>query len=334
MPIPAHHVPGGGFRNPWRNGAGGGALDGRLSSFLKWTLVDRLTKPLPRDPEPSVFPLVTPAFAAPRARPDQASITWVGHSTFLLQIGDRNVLTDPVWSERASPVRFAGPRRWVPPGIPFEALPPIDVVLLSHNHYDHLDDATVRRLAARAPDAEWLTPLGLRPFVTARGAARARELDWWQEATIHGVTIGCVPAQHFSSRNLRDRDRTLWCGWTMHGAGRRVYFGGDSGYHPAFNDIGSRYGPFEVALLPIGAYDPRWFMRPVHMNPEEAVQACRDARGRALVPMHWGTFKLTDEAMDEPPRRARAAWRDAGLAPDDFWQLAHGETRWLPVIPS
>ena len=328
-----HHAPGGGFRNPWP----GGALS-RPAGLLKWLVVDRLTKRRPPDPDASVFPRATPAFATPRAARDELTITWVGHASFLLQIGGLNILTDPMWSARASPVQWAGPRRWVPPGIPFAALPPIDAILLSHNHYDHLDVGTVRALAARYPDARWLAPLGLQAVLERWDARRVLELDWWEETRLGDVAVGCTPAQHFSSRGFGDRNRTLWCGWSLAAPARRVFFAGDSGYHPAFGAIGDRFGPFHAVLVPIGAYEPRWFMRPVHMNPEEAVLAFRDTHASrpplpgkraVLVGMHWGTFKLTDEAMDEPPRRVATAWRAAGLDPADLWILAHGETRRL-----
>lgn len=252
----------------------------------------------------------------------------MGHASALIQLGGLNVLADPMWSERASPVRFAGPRRWVAPGIDFDALPPIDVVLQSHNHYDHLDDATIRRLARAHAPAAWIVPLGLRAFVRRRGVrGDVQELDWWQEHVIRSLKIAATPAMHFSSRAVGDRGDTLWCGFALSdSSGRRVYFAGDTGLHPEFALIGERYGPFDVGLLPIGAYEPRWFMRYLHMNPEEAVEACRAVRARVMVPIHWGTFKLTDEAMDEPPQRARAAWHAAGLPRDGYRQLAHGET--------
>jgi len=322
-PLPSHHRPGGGFRNPWVDQAVPG-----FGSLLKWMLVHRTTRPRPKDPDPSVFKRVPPDFVPPRAPPSQLTVTWVGHASLLIQLNGLNVLTDPMWSERASPVAFAGPRRWVAPGIAFEEVPPLDVVLLSHNHYDHLDDTTVRRLARTHPQATWIVPLGLAAFVQKRGAPGAVvELDWWQESSIKAVRIAATPAQHFSSRGIGDRGDTLWCGFALTSAnGRRVFFAGDTGYHPEFGAIGERYGPFDVALLPIGAYEPRWFMRYVHMNPEEAVAAFRALNARLMVPIHWGTFKLTDEAMDEPPIRARAAWEAAGLSPNGYRQLAHGET--------
>ncbi len=266
----------------------------------------------------------------PRAADGALVITWIGHATFLIQIGGLNLLTDPMWSDRASPVPFAGPRRWVAPGVPLAALPPIDAVLVSHNHYDHLDHATVRRLAADHPGATWLVPLGLASFLRRRGARHVHELDWWDDVRVGPVTLGCAPARHFSSRHVADRNRTLWCGWTVAAPMRRLYFAGDTAYHPAFTDIGRRFGPFDALLLPIGAYAPRWFMRSVHMMPEEAVQAFLDVqqgRPAAMVPMHWGTFKLTDEPMDEPPARVRAAWDAAGPPAGQLWVPMHGETR-------
>jgi N-acyl-phosphatidylethanolamine-hydrolysing phospholipase D len=309
-----------------------------LRGLLKWQLVDRLTQPRPRDISRPISPVVESQIMNPRAAVDRVVITSVGHATFLIQIGGHNVLTDPMWSERASPVGFAGPRRLVPPGIAFKALPPIDVVLLSHNHYDHLDDRTVRRLVSHHPHAHWLTPLGLGPFLLRRGARDVVECDWWDETRVGSLAIGCTPAQHFSARGFGDRNRTLWCGWSVGAPARRLFFAGDSGYHPQFTAIGERFGPFDAALMPIGAYEPRWFMRPVHMNPEEAVRAFQDlqrshlsssGRPNVMVGMHWGTFKLTDEPMDEPPARARSAWQAAGLESVNLWLPIPGESRAL-----
>ena len=327
----AHHPPTGGFRNPWGDDATQG-----LRSIFKWKVIDRFTRPPARAPDPAPFPVAVPSFPVPHAPLDRLVLTWVGHATFLLQVGGLNLLTDPIWSDRASPVQFAGPRRRVAPAVPFAGLPPIDAVLLSHNHYDHLDDRTVRRLAAAHPQARWLVPLGLAPFVRQRGARDALELDWWEETRVGELAIGCTPARHFSSRGLGDRNRTLWCGWSVAAPARQVYFAGDTAYHPEFAAIADRFGPFHAALLPIGAYEPRWFMRSVHMNPEEAVRVYQDLeRGRPpiagrvalMVAMHWGTFQLTDEPLDEPPKRARAAWRGAGFDPNRLWIPTHGESR-------
>ena len=320
--MPDHHDPSGGFRNPWAKAS----LDARIGGLLRWWFVDRLRHPPPPDPDPSIFPFAEPRFVLPRAQDDLLTITWVGHSTFLIQLGGLNLLTDPIWSDRASPIPGIGPKRRVDPGIRFDDLPPIDLVLQSHDHYDHLDDLTVCRLEATNPGARWLVPLGLTSFLRRRGVHEITELDWWQETAHGALTIGCTPAQHFSGRTPWRRNRTLWCGWSVRTPARRVFFAGDTGYHPEFAAIAARFGPFDVALLPIGAYDPRWFMRPVHMDPEEAVQAAHDLGAPLVIPMHWGTFKLTDEPLDEPPRRARDAWVASGLAPERFRQMMHGET--------
>jgi N-acyl-phosphatidylethanolamine-hydrolysing phospholipase D len=301
-----------------------------FTGLLRWA-VTRALKPRIDRTERGRFPSAVPSFASPRAEPATTTITWVGHATFLIQIGGLNVLTDPVWSARASPVSFAGPRRYLPPGIPFEDLPPIDLVLVSHDHYDHLDDPTVRRLAVQHADASWLAPLGLSAWLTDRGVAQVRELDWWDRTEFGRIALTALPAQHFSGRTMR-RNRSLWCGWALRAAERAVCFVGDTGLHPAFREIAARCGPFDLVITPIGAYDSRWFMAPVHLDPEEAVRSFQDLAAGALdgcrmVPMHWGTFKLTDEPMTEPPERARVAWRWAGLRDGDLWILAHGETR-------
>jgi N-acyl-phosphatidylethanolamine-hydrolysing phospholipase D len=258
----------------------------------------------------------------------------VGHATTLLQLGSVNVLTDPVWSERASPVQWLGPRRLMSPGLDFDALPPLDVVLLSHNHYDHLDAGTVRRIATQFPEAPWLCPLGVGELLHSFGVRTVVERDWWHTVDTPTFSATCVPAQHFSARGIHDRNETLWSGWVIQADGVRVLFAGDTALHPDFTDIGTRLGPFDLVMLPIGAYEPRWFMRPVHMNPEDAVaayQALVDGTGAAppCFVMHWGTFRLTDEPLEEPPARFAQRWRDAGLPADANWTLAHGETRRL-----
>jgi N-acyl-phosphatidylethanolamine-hydrolysing phospholipase D len=250
----------------------------------------------------------------------------------LIQIDGLNLLTDPMFGPRASPVRFAGPRRWVPPGIVPGELPPVDGVLLTHNHYDHLDADSVRTLARRHPEATWIVPLRLGAFVRDLGPGVVVELDWWQEHALGPLRITAMPAQHFSSRTPFDRNRTLWCGYAVRGPRHRVLFAGDTGYHPEFAKVGRALGPFDLVMLPVGAYDPAWIMQPLHMNPEEAVRAYQDLRGRdgagpVMMAVHWGTFQLTDEPMDEPPARTRAAWAAAALDPERLWVPLHGETR-------
>src|ERR1041385_8115347 len=322
----SHHRPGGGYRNPWPN-----TELARVKDFLRWRLVERRVHPMTPNPPRDSLPRQQPTIVTPRAEAGYRSVTWVGHSTVLLQIGPLNVLTDPVWSERASPVQWIGPRRVMTPAIDFDELPPVDVVLLSHNHYDHLDATTVRRIARRFPDATWLCPLGLPYLLKRFGVRNIAERDWWQSVTEAQFTATCTPAQHFSARGLRDRNETLWCGWVIEADSVRVFFAGDTALNPSLEDIGGLLGPFDLVMLPIGAYEPRWFMRAVHMNPEDAVAAYRAlVNGPATPPcfaIHWGTFRLTDEPVDEPPQRFARSWGDARLPERANWTLAHGETR-------
>jgi len=252
------------------------------------------------------------------------SITWIGHSTMLVRMDGVTFITDPIFSERASPVGFAGPKRLVPPGVPLSELPPIDFVLVSHDHYDHADTDSLRTLAERG--ARFVVPLELGELIRSVGGYPV-ELDWWQSVTIGDVRIHCVPSQHFSGRSLTDGNTRLWAGWVVEGPTRRFYHAGDTGYFSGFADIGARFGPIDLAAIPIGAYDPPSIMRGVHLNPEEAVQAAHDLRARRVVGMHFGTFDLTDEAPDEPPRRFHAAAARLGFDDDHAWILKVGETR-------
>ncbi len=327
---PSHHTDDGRFRNPWP-----GAPEHGFGGMWKWVW-DRarngrlFAKPPGALPEPA-----TPEIIYPRTDWDTFRITWVGHSCFLLQIDGLNVLTDPMWGERASPLSFMGPKRLVPPGMALEALPQIDVVLQSHDHYDHMCDATVRQLASHSPNAAWCAPLGVGDQLRERGVRQVVELDWYQSSPAGGAHVTCVPARHFAGRTIAGRNATLWCGWVLIAGRHRVYFVGDTGDHPDFGQIAKRTGPFDAVLMPIGAYDPRWFMSPVHMNPEEAVAAygaiaAAQNAPPVMVGMHWGTFVLTDEPVDEPPKRAVAAWEAAGHRPQDLWIMRPGETRQLP----
>ena len=279
--------------------------------------------------QPVDFPLASNDPAWLKANRGQDSLTWVGHSTFLLQLAGLNILTDPHFSGRASPLRFAGPKRLSAPGLKLDDLPPIDLVLVSHNHYDHLDEASVRAIAAAHPRARFFVPLGLAAWFRRRHINAVTELDWWQSGEAGPARVSAVPVQHFSGRGLHDRDATLWCGFVLELGGRRVFFAGDTGYSQDFADIAARFPPMDLCLLPIGAYDPRWFMSPVHVDPEEAVRIHRDLRSRLSVAMHWGTFRLTAEPLDEPPQKLARALAAAGIAPQRFLVFRHGETRRL-----
>jgi L-ascorbate metabolism protein UlaG (beta-lactamase superfamily) len=231
------------------------------------------------------------------------------------------LLTDPVWALRASPVQWAGPARVRNAGIPFDRLPRVDLVVVSHNHYDHMDLATLRRLQRRF-DCRVVTTLGNKAFLEARGLRAVTELDWWQSHD--GVTA--TPAQHFAARTPFDRNRTLWAGFVLRLGERRLFFAGDSGYQTHFADIRARLGPFDVALIPIGAYEPRWFMSAAHMNPAEAVQAHLDLGSPLSIAMHFGCFQLTDEGIDEPVHDLARALEAQGVRPSRFRVLEPGET--------
>jgi L-ascorbate metabolism protein UlaG (beta-lactamase superfamily) len=258
---------------------------------------------------------------------DDIAVTFVNHAAFLIQINGITVLTDPIWSERASPVHWAGPKRVRDPGVTWEALPPIDIVLLSHNHYDHLDIATLGRLRDRfdpimlvaAGDGRIIEPLGIRQL---------HELDWWDSFTLNEqCRVTFVPTQHFSARSVFDRQKSLWGGYMIEVSGRRIYFSGDTGYSVHFAEISRRLGCPDIALLGIGSYEPQWFMKPVHMNPAEAVAAHRDLGAKYSIGMHFGTFQLSAEAIDQPLLDLALALKEQGIAESAFVTLEVGETR-------
>lgn len=255
-------------------------------------------------------------------------VTFVGHSTVLIQMDGLNILCDPHWSDRASPVSRIGPRRHRAPGIRFEDLPPIDVVLQSHDHYDHLDAPTLRRIAS-AWHPDFIVPLGVRSRLThngVEGGAEATELDWWQlVAATPEIRITAVPARHFSGRTLFDRNRTLWCGYVIEGPSGSVYFAGDTAYGPHFAEIKRRFSPIGLALLPIGAFQPQWFMQFAHISPSEAVRAHVDLAAKTSIGIHFGTFRLADDAEDEPVNELRRAVDAAPEPKPDFYTLAEGE---------
>jgi len=314
-----------GFRNNYPS-------DGR-SSFWKWQR-ERWANGLPKVPPGGYhFELLRPDVAWLKQNRSEAALTWIGHATFLLQLNGLNILTDAHFSERASPIQFAGPRRVVAPALRMSELPHIDAVVISHNHYDHLDHDSVKRLAAqRSGSAHFFVPLGLKAWFAGIGIRAVSELDWWERAEHLGLNFMLTPVQHWSSRTPWDRDKTLWGGWIVEHPQLRFFFAGDTGYSPDFKDIGERLGFVDLAAIPIGAYEPRWFMKVMHVNPEEAVKIHQDLRARHSVAMHWGTFILTDEPLDEPPHRLAAARRAAGVSPETFFVMKHGETRRLAAM--
>ena len=334
-PSKPHHTAEG-FRNNYSDKA--------VKSFghvLRWqweAYRDGLPKPA-QTPTPQVAPdLALLKNYTPAAAP---AVTWIGHATLLVQAGGLNVLTDPVFSERASPLQIMGPKRAQPPGVAMEDLPPIDVVVISHNHYDHLDRSSVLLLNERSGGKTlFLVPLGLKAWMEKQGITNVVELDWWQHHDVGGVEFHLTPVQHWSARGMGDRSETLWGGWAVLSKDLHWYFGGDTAYSKDFVDTRAHFAPrqtaalgggFDLALLPIGAYAPRWFMREQHANPEEAVQIHLDLGAKRSVGMHWGTFSLTDEPLDQPPIDLAAARAAKQMDEATFSVLKIGETRKVSV---
>lgn len=298
-----HHTPEGGFQNLWEPRRGVSVWKG-----MKWFLGHTFTNKTNRLP-----PVRTVASEALRRPPTRLRITWIGHSTMLVRTPERTVLVDPIFSRRASPYSFAGPRREPDLPVRLEDLPEIDIVLISHDHYDHLDGGTVRHLASRH-DPLFLVPLGVGQYVREWGASNVLEMDWWQYVEIGGVRYHSVPAKHFSGRGMFDRDQTLWMGWFLEGIeGGDLFYAGDTGYSLHFGEIRERIGRPEIALLPIGAYLPPWMMQPVHVNPEEALRAFEDLEADHFLPVHWGTFDMAEEPLHAPADTLRRLIEEHGL---------------------
>ena len=329
-PSKPHHTPDG-FRNRYPHAR----TDG---DFWKWQQERRRLK-LPKPPTQDLS-CVAPDLAAVHRPPNVPQLTWIGHETLLLQIDGLNVLTDPVFSKRASPLPFAGPRRHQPPGLSLKQLPHIDLVLISHNHYDHLDKASVRALMRQPGGAPmFFVPLGIDHWFArnVRGTrlsgdnANVRAFDWDDEATLVGrsgpFTVHFCAVQHWSARGLYDRNHTLWGSWALLHPQLRFWFSGDLGYSQDTRDIGARFGHFDVAAIAVGAYEPRWFMKAQHIDPAEAVQVMRDIGAQQAVGIHWGTFPLTDEALDQPIADLASALKAADVPAERFLLFRHGETR-------
>ena len=256
----------------------------------------------------------------------QVAITFVNHATLLIQLQGLNILTDPIWSNRASPFTWSGPKRVRKPGIDFDALPKIDFVVISHNHYDHMDLETLKRLDERF-SPRMLAPLGDKATLSSAGITKIDEMDWWDSTSINSETsIVFTPTRHFSSRGPFDRNKTLWGSYLIQASGHSIYFAGDSAYSIHFKEIRDRFGPTDIALLPIGAYEPRWFMKFFHMNPPEAVQAHLDLESKLSIGIHFGTFQLTEEEIDAPVRDLASALAQANLNRQSFVTLPEGVT--------
>ena len=265
---------------------------------------------------------VTPQLPATRGDAS-AAITFIGHSTFLIQTAAGNIITDPVYSRYAGPFGRLGPRRVREPAVRFDDLPPISTILLSHCHYDHCDLPTLRRLVTR-DNPLIVTALGNGDLLERVGATRVEELDWWETERTSPFSVTATPARHFSARVPWDKNKRLWCGFTFSAGPRRIYFAGDTAYAGFFSEIPRRIGAIDLALIPIGAYEPRWFMHVVHMNPAESVRVHGEIAARSSIAMHFGTFQLTTEGIDEPIVQLRAECRNAGVPPEDFAVLEFG----------
>lgn len=298
-----------------------------LRDLLKWQLN-----------RPRTTPWVAPAAApfeplAERVQGSELRVTYINHATLLLQLHGLNILTDPLWSERASPFSFAGPKRHHPPGLTLDQLPPIDLVLVSHNHYDHLDLWSLRELAQRFPAARAVTGLGNGALIAACGFAAVEEIDWWQALPLgDDLTLHGVPVQHWSARSRKDTNQTLWLGFVIDSPHGPLLFPGDSGLGNEFRLIRERFGAFRFAALPIGAYEPRWFMREHHMNPDDAVQAHLQLAARTSMAIHFATFRLTDEAQFAPLQALSRALAERGIDPQQFRAPAPGEQWRVPAL--
>lgn len=325
----AHHTATG-FKNNYVNSVSKSFLD-----LLRWQWasygLDKTAK--------SATPQLSPDLALLKS-PTAPTVTWIGHASALVQASGLNVLVDPIFSERASPVQIFGPKRAQAPGVAMADLPPIDAVLISHNHYDHLDRASVAQLDEKAKAAGkttlFIVPLGLKAWFNELGIDSVVELDWWEHHKIQGVEFHLTPVQHWSARGVTDRSATLWGGWAVLGADFHWYYAGDTGYSRDFADTAKHFAPrqtealgggFDLALIPVGAYEPRWFMTQQHVNPMESVRIHQDVGAKRSIGVHWGTFQLTDEPLDQPPRDLAIARQALGVKDADFGVLAIGESK-------
>lgn len=321
-PAKPHHTPDG-FRNRYPHA--------EKQSFWKWKW-EQWRHGGPQTPAGGWgFTVLKPDVGFLKSNRTVDTLTWIGHSSFLLQLDGLNILTDPHLTKRASPLSFLGPARVVPPALDFTDLPHIDIVVVSHNHYDHMDKETLVRLAAQpAGPPRYFVGLGLKPWFQARGIESVDELDWWDRRAVAGLTLNFVPVQHWSKRTLWDTNETLWGGWVIESPRFRFFHAGDTGYSRDFADIRQRFKTIDLAAIPVGGYAPRWFMQTFHLDPDDAVAVHKDLGARSSVGMHWGTFDgLTDDPLDEAPKRLAQARARERIPPEQFFVMRHGETRVL-----
>ena len=284
--------------------------------FLKWTFTNKT---------PELIAIEISDEWKSLSKDSKNYLVWIGHATYLIQKDGLTILTDPVFSKRASPVRFAGPKRLIPPAIPIEKLPNIDVVTVSHNHYDHMDMKSLKKIYKLNPDALFLVPMGDKRRLERLGISNVSEFLWWEDVKVNDAKFTFTPTQHWSARGLRDRNKSLWGGWFMQLNTESIYHAGDTGYSSDFIETRKRLGSPGLSLIPMGAYAPRWFMKTHHVNPEEAVQISLDLGSKQSLAMHWGTFSLTDEDILEPPVLLKKALEEKNLDEEYFMTLKPGE---------
>ena len=317
-----HHLPDGTFKNRFDS-----SIDKSFSDLIKWWWNGKTPKVVDFEIAEN-----DPQFL--KKNKVHQTLTWLGHSTLLIQYDGINILTDPHLTQRASPVSFVGPKRYTIPGLSIEDLPKIDIIVISHNHYDHLDKLTIEELFEKQPNSppRIFVPLKLKEWFINLGIENVTELDWNESEKFREWIIHAVPVQHWSSRSPWDRNKTLWVGWVLETDGFRFFFAGDTGYSKDFKILGKKFGEFDLAAIPIAGYEPRWFMKDAHVNPEEAVKIHKDINSRYSVGIHWGTFILTDEPLDEPPKVLKVEAEKSGLKSNEFFVMKHGETKFLDFL--
>lgn len=313
-PAKAHHTPEG-FCNP--------EADLRQQGDLQRWRKERKAQGLPFPPADGYPGFIDRWWQAADLSGNEDAIWWLGHACLMLRINQSYTLIDPALSKRASPLRFYGPARKTPAPLNIDQLPSLDRVLISHNHYDHLDRPTIKQILRRFPEVQFVVPLGLKSWFSKQGARHIIQLDWWEATQQPAMTIHAVPARHWSMRSLKDRNRSLWCGWTISAGNLSFWFTGDSGYSDNLLEIDRRLGPFNIAALPVGAYAPKWFMGGQHMDPDEAVSLHRQLGCPLSIPIHWGVFELADESLDAPPADLAQSMQAAGLDGQRFqpWRI-------------